>query len=254
MCNRALIKYAEGMNPSSHEPLHPQVVLGVGAHPDDLDFMAGGSLATFAAQGAKVYYLILTDGSRGSADLSADSQALVATRKAEQDAAVKATGAAGSEFLDYTDGQLEITMELKKDIIRVIRKLKPDVVITFDPSMFYFAAQGFINHPDHRAAGQATLDAVFPLARDHLSFPELLEEGYAPHKVKTVLLSNFEKQDFFIDISDTIDAKIAALAAHTSQMPNMPAVETMIRTMAKNTGDKAGSHFAEGFVRIDTML
>jgi LmbE family N-acetylglucosaminyl deacetylase len=241
------------MKPTVHEPLHPQVVLGVGAHPDDLDFMAGGSLASFAAEGAQVYYLILTDGSRGSADLSADSQALVATRKAEQDAAVKATGAAGSEFLDYTDGQLEITMELKKDIIRVIRKLKPDVVITFDPSMIYYAERGFINHPDHRAAGQATLDAVFPLARDHLSFPELLAEGYEPHKVKTVLLSNFEKQDFFIDISHTIDAKVAALAAHASQMPNMAATEALIREMAANTGSKTGTSYAGGFVRIDTM-
>ncbi len=241
------------MKPTTYEPLHPQVVLGVGAHPDDLDFMAGGSLASFAAEGAKVYYLILTDGSSGSADLTADSLALVATRKAEQDAAVKATGAAGSEFLDYTDGKLEITMELKKDIIRVIRKLKPDVVITFDPSVLYFTPRGFINHPDHRAAGQATLDAVFPLARDHLSFPEILAEGYQPHKVKTVLLSNFEKQDFYIDISQTMDAKVAALEAHGSQMPNMPAVEAMVREMASSAGDKAGSHYAEGFVRIDTM-
>jgi LmbE family N-acetylglucosaminyl deacetylase len=241
------------MKPTAREPLHPQVVLGVGAHPDDLDFIAGGALASFAAEGAQVYYLILTDGSRGSADLHADGQALVATRKAEQDAAVTATGAAGSEFLDYTDGQLEVTMELKKDIIRVIRKLKPDVVITFDPSMLYSATQGYINHPDHRAAGQATLDAVFPLARDHLSFPELLAEGYEPHKVKTVLLNNFEKQDFFIDISQTMDAKVAALAAHASQMPNMPAVETMVREMASDAGGKIGSRYAEGFVRIDTM-
>lgn len=241
------------MQPTSHEPLHPKIVLGVGAHPDDLDFMAAGTLAKFAAEGAAVHYLILTDGSSGSSDPTADSQQLVKMRKAEQDGAVLATGATSSEFLDYTDGQLEITMELKKDIIRVIRKLKPDVVITFDPTMVYDAARGFINHPDHRAAAQATLDAVFPLARDHLSFPELVEEGYQPHKVKTVLLSNFSVQDFYIDITDTIDAKIAALAAHSSQMPDMAAVEKTVRDMASANGSKTGSAYAEAFIRIDTM-
>jgi LmbE family N-acetylglucosaminyl deacetylase len=241
------------MNPTSHEPLRPNVVLGVGAHPDDLDFIAGGTLAKFAAKGAKIYYLILTDGSRGSADLDADSNELVRLRKGEQDAAVAAVGAAGSQFLDYTDGQLEISMALKRDIVRVIRQLKPDVVITFDPSVIYNAELGFINHPDHRAAGQATLDAVFPLARDHLSFPELLAEGCQPHKVATILLNNFDKQDFFINIADTMDAKIAALAAHASQMPDMAGVEARIRDMASKLGGKAASTYAEGFVRIDIM-
>jgi LmbE family N-acetylglucosaminyl deacetylase len=241
------------MNPTSHEPLHPKIVLGVGAHPDDVDFMAAGSLAKWAAEGAAVHYLVLTDGSSCSADPSADSRKLVAMRKAEQDDAAAAVGAVGSKFLDYTDGQLEITMELKKDIIRVIRELKPDVVITFDPSMIYDSALGFINHPDHRAAAQATLDAVFPLARDHMSFPELIEEGYQPHKVATVLLSNFSKQEFFVDITTSIDKKIAALAAHASQMPDMSAVEKRMRDMAASTGGKAGCQYAEGFVRIDTM-
>jgi LmbE family N-acetylglucosaminyl deacetylase len=241
------------MNPTYHEQLHPKIVLGVGAHPDDVDFMAAGTLAKWAAEGAAVHYLVLTDGSSGSADPSADSQQLVAMRKAEQDAAAEAVGAVGSKFLDYTDGQLEITMELKKDIIRAIRELKPDVVITFDPSMIYDAALGFINHPDHRAAAQATLDAVFPLARDHMSFPELIAEGYQPHKVATVLLSNFSKQEFFVDITSSIDKKIAALAAHASQMPDMDAVEKRMRDMAASTGGKAGCAYAEGFVRIDTM-
>ncbi len=241
------------MKPTAHDPLHPKIVLGVGAHPDDLDFMAAGTLAKFAGEGAQVYYLILTDGSRGSADLSADCAELVKMRKAEQDAAVKAIGAAGAEFFDYVDGQLEVTMELKCDIVRVIRQLRPEVVITFDPTMAYYAPLGVINHPDHRAAGQATLDAVFPLARDHLSFPELLDEGQQPHKVSTVLLSNFDKQDFFIDISDTIDAKITALAAHASQVPPLNILEPRIRDMASLAGASCGSAYAEGFVRIDTM-
>lgn len=241
------------MKPTTYEPLQPKVVLGIGAHPDDLDFMAAGTLAKYAAQGAAVHYLILTDGSRGSADFDADTEALMATRKAEQDAATAATGAKSSRFLDYTDGQLEVTQALKKDIIRVIRDLKPDVVITFDPSVLYNAPMGYIEHPDHRAAGQATLDAVYPLARDHLSFPELFEEGFHPHKVKTVLLGNFGQQDFFVDITDTMDAKLAALAAHSSQIPDLAVIEPRIRERAAALGGKAGTAYAEGFVRIDTM-
>ena len=233
--------------------LHPTTVLGIGAHPDDLDFMAGGTLAKFAAEGAAVHYLILTDGSNGTADYELSASELVAVRQAEQDAAARATGAVSSEFFDYKDGELEVTLTLKKDIVRVIRKLKPDVVITFDPSLLYYAPRDFINHPDHRAAGQATLDAVFPLARDYLSFPDLHAAGYEPHKVKTVLLSNFEKQDYFIDISDTIDAKIAALAAHSSQTPDMKAIAAMIHEQAAADGKNIGAAYAEGFVRIDTM-
>lgn len=241
------------MTETTQEPLQPQIVLGVGAHPDDLDFLAGGSLTKFASAGAKVYYLILTDGSNGTADQTMDAGELVAARKSEQKAAEQAVGAAGSEFLNYKDGELEVTIALKKDIVRVIRKLKPDVVITFDPSMLYYAPRNFINHPDHRAAGQATLDAIFPLARDHLSFPDLHAQGYQPHKVKTVLLSNFEKQNFFIDITDTINAKIAAVAAHSSQMPDMAAIAETIRSTAAQAGAAIDVAYAEGFVRINTM-
>lgn len=253
IAGQAQARYDSSMKPTTYEPLKPAIVLGVGAHPDDLDFMAGGTLAAFAAQGAQVHYLILTDGSSGSSDPSADSVELMRVRKAEQDAAAAATGAASSLFLDYTDGKLEITMELKKDIIRAIRKLKPDVLITFDPSMLYDAPRGFINHPDHRAAAQAALDAVFPLARDHMSFPELVEEGFQPHKVKTVLLSNFSKQDFFVDITDTLDAKVAALAAHASQMPDMNTIREMVTARAAESGEQAGCTYAEAFIRIDTM-
>lgn len=241
------------MKPTSHEPLKPSIVLGVGAHPDDIDFLAGGTLAAFALAGAKVHYLILTDGSSGTSDRSVASNQLVAMRKAEQDKAGQATGAVESTFLDYQDGQLEVTMDLKRDIVRAIRRIRPDVVITFDPSLLYFAGMSFINHPDHRAAGQATLDAVFPLARDHLSFPELDSEGFEPHKVKTILLSNFEKQDFYIDISNSIDAKFAALAAHSSQIPDVSLLEQSLRDQAAKLGAHIGAKYAEGFVRIDTM-
>ncbi len=233
------------------DELNPKVVLGVAAHPDDLDFGASGTLAAFAKNGADVYYLILTDGSKGTRDKTLTPRQLNKIRKDEQRAAVKAINGRGVEFLDYPDGCLEITMELKKDIVQVIRKLKPDLVITMDPTVIYSAERGIINHPDHRAAGQATLDAIFPLARDHLSFPELYAQGFMPHKTRTILLTNFEKHNFIVDISSTFDNKIAALEAHGSQIKDIGRVEGWMREMAKQVGGKQGYELGEGFIRID---
>lgn len=232
-------------------PLKPKVVLGVAAHPDDLDFGAAGTLAVFAAGGARVHYLILTDGGKGTSDIHISSTELRRIRHREQEAACKAVGGHGVEFLDYPDGALEVTMQLKEDIVRAIRTIKPDTVITMDPSMIYAASRGFINHPDHRAAGQATLDAVYPLARDHLAFPELYNNGLEPHKVKTVLLTNFEHHDYCVDISSTIEHKLEALAAHASQMGDIAGVQQRMRQQAQRLGEAAGYDYAECFVRID---
>jgi LmbE family N-acetylglucosaminyl deacetylase len=241
----------EAMKPASFDPLKPKIVLGIAAHPDDLDFGASGTLAAFAADGADVHYLILTDGSRGSADPKADPMELTKIRQAEQQAAVKAINGSSAQFLDYPDGGLLVSLDLKKDIVKVIRTLTPDVVITMDPSVLYSADRGFINHPDHRAAGQAALDAVFPLARDHLSFPELFAAGLQPHNVKTVLLINFNDANFTVDISNTIDKKLAALKAHTSQIPDIAGVSSWITEMASSVGKAAGYDYAESFIRID---
>ncbi len=232
-------------------PLKPKVVLGVAAHPDDLDFAAAGTMAFFANQGAAVHYLILTDGGKGSHDRSVTPNEVVRIRQAEQRAAADAVGAKDVQFLAYPDSCLEVTQQLKKDIVKAIRTLKPDVVITMDPTMFYSAKRGFINHPDHRAAGQATLDAVFPLARDYLSFPELDEQGHKPHEVATVLLTNFDLNDYCIDITSTIDTKMAAIAAHASQFSDLPAVQHYMKEQAHTFGQKVGCEYAECFVRID---
>lgn len=235
---------------TSYPPLEPKVVLGVAAHPDDLDFGAAGTMAHFARQGASVHYLILTDGSKGTSDHSLSPEALTRLRHQEQQAALEAVGGSSVQFLDYPDGGLEVTMELKKDIVRVIRSLRPDTVVAMDPTMVYSVARNFINHPDHRAAGQAALDAVFPLARDHLSFPELYEEGYQPHKVRTVLLTNFDKNDFCVDITATMDQKLAALAAHKSQIADIEAIRQEITERAQKLGRPAGYPYAECFVRL----
>jgi LmbE family N-acetylglucosaminyl deacetylase len=238
----------------SFSELKPKTVLGVAAHPDDLDFGAAGAagtLAKFCQTGANVYYLILTDGRKGSPNPKTDPKQLAETRKKEQEAAAKVLGVRDVIFFDYEDCALVPSLELKRDIVKVIRKLKPEVVVTMDPSMLYYAPRGFINHPDHRAAGQATLDAVFPMARDCLTFPDLCDDDCMPHKVQTVLLTSFEKQNFVVDISSTIDQKLAAISAHASQVPDLPATLSQIKDVAADIGAKNGCAFAESFVRID---
>lgn len=231
-------------------PLTPKVVLGIVAHPDDMDVGAGGTMAAFAKQGAEVHYLILTDGGKGSDDPNVTSPELTAIRRQEQRDALAIIGGKNAEFLDYPDGGLEITMALKKDIVKAIRTIKPDVVVTIDPTLVYSATAGIINHPDHRAAGQATLDAVFPLARDHLTFPELFAENYLPHKTPTILLINFDTGNFTVDITDTFEIKKKALQAHASQFGDLKG-STWLRDMAQHHGEKAGYELGESFVRID---
>lgn len=238
-------------NPSCQAEV-PKIVLGVAAHPDDLDFAAAGTIASWTARGAKAYYLILTNGNKGSSDRHADPKELVELRRNEQRAAADILGVSDVFFCDYEDGCLAVSLAVKRDITRIIRTVRPDAVITMDPGMLYDVERGFINHPDHRAAGQATLDAVYPLARDHLSFPELLqEEGLEPHNVATVLLTNFQQQNCYVDITGTFDKKIEALAAHDSQIPGLKSVEDMMREFAGAMGSKTGVKYAEGFIRID---
>lgn len=232
--------------------LQPKVVLGVSAHPDDLDFGCSASMAAFAKAGAKVYYLILTDGGKGSEDRDMSSEKLRDIRREEQRNAGKVLGLADVFFCDYPDGTLQNSLEVKREVVRRIRQVKPDVVVTMDPSVLYNAERGMINHPDHRAAGQAALDAVYPLARDHMSFPELLAEGLEPHKVKTVLMTNFVTSNFAIDTTDTIELKFAALAEHVSQVPaNMDELKDRFTEWAAQSGSAYGYKYAETFVRID---
>ena len=236
--------------PQQFSPLIPKIVLGVAAHPDDLDVGAGGTIAHFARLGAEIHYLILTDGGKGSDDLSMTSAQLVEIRHKEQQDALEIVGGTGIKFLDYPDGELEITLELKKQIVQSIRTVKPDVVITMDPTVIYSLEHGIINHPDHRAAGQATLDAVFPLARDRLTFPELFAAGFNPHKTPTVLMVNFNEGNFSVDITDTFEAKLRALKAHVSQFGDLDG-STWLEDMAREQGKKDGYELAESFVRID---
>ncbi len=233
--------------------LKPKVVLGVAAHPDDLDFGMSGSAAKWVAEGADVYYLLLTDGSKGSDDRKLTSSDLIKMRRQEQREAAKILGLKDVFFLGYEDGLLVNNADVKRDIARVVRQTKPEVVVTMDPTIVYWVEMGYINHPDHRAAGQATLDAIFPLARDHLSFPELLAEGLEPHKVKTVLLMRFQPDNFFVDITSVIEQKLRALSAHASQMSNIEETHVLVKDWAKRAGESVGYDYAESFLRIDIL-
>src|SRR3989304_9104279 len=181
------------------------IVLGVAAHPDDLEFSASGTFARWAREGAKCYYLICTDGSKGSDDPKMTGAKLILLRKAEQKQAAKILGVKEVFFLDHKDTELVADLTLKKEIVRFIRKLKPDIVVTTNPTFIYSRERGFINHTDHRACGQATIDAVFPRARERLTFPELEKEGLTPHKVKTLYLTSFDDPTNTLDITDTFD-------------------------------------------------
>ncbi len=236
----------------TYSKLTPDVVLGVVAHADDLDYYAGGSMAAFVRQGAKVYYLILTDGGKGSSDRAMTPEKLRDIRREEQRSAAKILGITDVFFCEYPDGMLENSSAVKKDVVRIIRQVKPDVVVTLDPAVLYLPEQGLINHSDHRAAGQATLDAVYPLARDHMSFPDLLDDGYEPHQTKTVLLACFDPEaaTFAVDISATIEQKIEALGAHASQLSVQDMKQT-IHTSAAKVAAKYGCTYVEPFIRVD---
>lgn len=234
--------------------LRPNIVLGVAAHPDDLEWGMAGSAAKWAKEGADVYYLVCSDGSKGSPDRNISSSELIATRRSEQLAAAKVLGLKDVIFLDHEDGLVEANAALKRDIARVIRKLKPDVMVAMDPGMIYSAEFGYINHPDHRAVGEAALAAVFPLARDFLSFPELLAEGLEPHNTPTVLLINFDQRDdsyCYIDISDAMEQKLAAFRTHQSQGLATEGMPEQIKGMNQAVGRVVGVDYAECFVRIN---
>ena len=228
-----------------------KIVLGVCAHPDDLEFGCGGSIAKWVREGATAYFLVLTDGSKGSEDPNITPEELKVIRRSEQEEAAKILGVKENFFLDYIDGELENNLELRKKIVRVIRQIKPDVVITMDPSFLYDAKMGFINHPDHRACGQATLDAIFPFARNAKTFPELLEEGLFSHNVKEVLLVNFQNMNYFVDITDEMETKLEAILAHKSQVDNPEEIQGFMRKAGKMLGKKINVEYAEGFVKIN---
>lgn len=227
-----------------------KTILAIGAHPDDLEFGCSGTVAKLIKEGEDVYYLILTDGSKGSGDPTISSEKLSEIRIAEQNEAAKILGVKEVFFLGLIDGELENTLDLQREIARIIRKIKADTIISMDPTFVYNEKFGFINHSDHRHGAMAVLDASYPAAGNPRFFPELLEENLPPHKVKEVLLMSFGKNNFLVDITDTLDLKLKALAAHKSQIHNVEDIQNTMKEFAKQTGKEKKLEYAEGFVKI----
>jgi LmbE family N-acetylglucosaminyl deacetylase len=231
----------------------PAVALAVGAHPDDVEFGGGGTLAKWAAAGCVVHHLVLTDGSKGTWNPSADTAALVLARQAEQRAAAKALGATGSvTFLGEVDGELDVTLALRGAVAEVIRRVKPVVVLGHDPWKRYRL------HPDHRAAGFLVCDGVVA-ARDPHFYPE---QGLPPHRPSTLLLWEADEANHAEDVTSSIDAKLAALEAHASQFEStmgavddagLAAFRHRIRTRLSEHGARAGVGAAELFAAIPDL-
>ncbi|MFW5748875.1 MAG: PIG-L deacetylase family protein [Chloroflexota bacterium] len=210
-------------------------VMGIFAHPDDPEFFAGGTLARFAAEGAELTLVLITSGDKGSDDPAMTPEMLVSIREAEERAAGAVLGAREVIFLRVPDGGVFHTMELRRELARLIRLKKPDTVITCDPTAYWYG-EGYINHPDHRAVGDVTMAAVFPTARDRLNFIELeRDEGLDTHKVKHLYLAGPSEATHFVDITDYVETKIRALREHKSQIKDMDAMADNIRQRTLDT-------------------
>jgi LmbE family N-acetylglucosaminyl deacetylase len=227
----------------------PARALVVAAHPDDIEFGAAGTIARWVIEGARVRYLVVTRGDKGSDDPDADVEELVRTREREQRSAADEIGVEAVDFLDLPDGQVEPSLILRERITRAIRATRPEVVMTHDPTVL-FVNNEWVNHPDHRAVGQATVDAVFPTARDPLNFRAHLDEGLQPWKVAELYLWSTNEANQLVDIGATLDRKIAALAHHASQFRAFDEIARWVRRRSEELGERAGYRAAEGFRRV----
>jgi LmbE family N-acetylglucosaminyl deacetylase len=222
-------------------------VLVISPHPDDAEYGVAGTVARWTRQGKQVVYVICTNGDKGTSDPDMRPEDLIEIRKKEQLAAADVLGVREVVFLGLADQGLEETPQFRKQIVRLIRQYRPDIVVTADPYRRY------IWHRDHRITGQVVLDAVFPYARDHLAYPDLLEEGFQPHKVREMLFWASEDINYRSDISDTFDLKIAALRCHDSQMQALkePNPEGWLRQRCRDIARDDEFELGEGFHRVE---
>ena len=220
----------------------------VTAHPDDAETGAGGTVAELVRQGAEITYLIVTSGNMGSGDRTMTPDRLARIREAEQRNAARTIGVEHVEFLGYDDGAVEDTRDLRRDITRQIRQWRPDLVIAQNPHRSFNL---FASHRDHRVTGGVVLDCVYPLARDHLAFPELLPDC-EPHTVREVYVIKWQEEDhqLAVDISETMDLKLRAVACHQSQFPDFAPMEARLRQRCAALGALHGYAYAETFDRM----
>ena len=216
------------MSNDNHSDQNIERVMGIFAHPDDPEFFAGATFARWASTGVEVTFVLATSGDKGSDDPEITSEQLMQIREEEERKAAAALGVNEVIFLRYPDGELQPTLGLRRDLTRLIRLKKPDIVVTSDPTVYY--REAYINHPDHRAIGASVLEAVFPASRDRLSFIELSrDEGLQPHKVRFVYIAGAPEPTLFVDITDHLETKINALREHKSQIKDMEMLADRLR-------------------------
>jgi LmbE family N-acetylglucosaminyl deacetylase len=221
----------------------PEKVMVIFAHPDDAEGNCGGTTAKWTREGKIIRYLVLTNGDKGSDDLSMTSDKLARIREKEQRAAAKVLGVSGVTFLGVPDGELEVSQPLRKEITHLIRLNKPSIILTHDPWKLYQF------HPDHRATGFLTLDAAIS-ARDHLFYPDHLAQGLRPCRLREIYLFGTDHPDIWVDISETIEIKLEAVRCHESQGLTAQAVQERIRYRALEVGKAKGYLYAEAFKKI----
>jgi LmbE family N-acetylglucosaminyl deacetylase len=231
-----------------------KLALAIVAHADDIEFGAAGTSARWVRDGCDVYYVICTDGGSGGPDDATDvspqaRQRVVDVRKQEQRAAAAITGVKDVLFLDYIDGQLQASLELRRTLVRLIRQYRPARILCQSPDRSWTPALSMGRyHPDHRAAGQATLEAIYPAAQNPWDFPELFQEGFKPHKVSEIYIMGAPVSNHAVDITETIDVKMAALRAHASQIgEHIDELESRLRSWASETGKRYNMEYAEEF-------
>lgn len=227
---------------------HRRVLL-VAAHPDDPEFSSGGTVARWVRAGLDVIFVVATSGDKGTPDKDMTGERLSNMREEEQRAAAARLGVTEVVFLRFPDGEMLPNLELRGAVTRMIRIYKPYAVMTHDPLTLFYNNE-FINHPDHRAIGQATVDAIYPTARDPLQFPEQTREGLEPHKVKEIFLFGTEQPNVLVDISETIEDKIEALKLHVSQVGAAEQLAERVKTRSSQIAEPHGLQYAEAFRRI----
>jgi len=213
------------------------------AHPDDAEFSCGGTVARWAREGASVHYVCVTDGSAGSNEPGVTREALRLTRDGEQRAAAEVLGVQSVTFLGHVDGLLEPSLELRRDVTREVRRLRPDVLVAPDPSRLW-SRDRYVNHRDHRVVGEVGLSTVMPDSPTRLQFPELLDEGFEPFEIPNLWLPT-EEGETLVDITDTLELKLKALACHGSQGTGEHT--DWVREHASELGKRGGMEYAEAF-------
>ena len=233
---------------SNEQEYTPKIAMSIHAHPDDQEFSIGGTLAKWARAGCEIISVVITSGDSGSNDPEKGGEykpELAHLREIEQTDANNTLGVKETVFLRYPDGELQPTIELRRELTRIIRQHKPDVVLSGNPEAWFYGNE-YVNHPDHRAAAQAACEAVFPSAGTRLIFTDLLEAGYEPHNVKRLYVHGTDKPDTWVDITETIEVKVAALQKHVSQVP-ADEVEKWMKDWAKEDAKDKDFEYAEAY-------